>query len=90
MRNPVLALPAAQRFSELPLEAKELLRGLLLEISADARRRASQSWLKNKAPMALYWKIIAVYARHFANMLRAGRVSESTESRVEDDQHKCR
>lgn len=69
-RNPVLRLPAAQRISALPLEAREVLRTLLLELSADARSRADYSWRRHKAPMAVYWKAVSVYARHIARLLK--------------------
>lgn len=69
-RNPLLSLPAAQRFSDLPIEAREMLRTLLLELSADARSRAEHSWRRHKAPMAAYWKAVSVYARHIARLLK--------------------
>lgn len=69
-RNPLLRLPAAQRLSELPIEARGMLRTLLLEISADARSRAEHSWRRHKAPMAAYWKAVSVYARHTARLLK--------------------
>lgn len=65
-RNPLLALPATEAFHTLPIEARQALNGLLRDISKDARRRAELCWRKHKAPMAAYWKAVAVYARHAA------------------------
>ncbi|MDF2809371.1 MAG: hypothetical protein K0S56_402 [Microvirga sp.] len=70
VRNPVLALPAAQRIAELSPEARALLGDLLGELAADARSRAQRSWLQNKGPMALYWKALSVYAAHLRRALR--------------------
>lgn len=69
-RNPLLQLPAAQRFSDLPTEARGMLRALLMDLSADARARAQYCWSRHKAPMAVYWKAVSVYARHIARFLR--------------------
>lgn len=70
VRNPVLKLPAAQRCRDLPESEREALRLVLLELSADARTRAEESWRRHKAPMACYWKAVSVYARHIAAALR--------------------
>jgi hypothetical protein len=64
VRNPLLALPAAQAIADLPEPARLALRNLLREISADARVRAEKCWRTHKAPMAVYWKCVAVYANH--------------------------
>jgi len=69
IRNPVLALPAAAKLAELEPEARALVRQLMRELSADARQRAEQSWRRHKAPMAAYWKAVAVYARHIGAAL---------------------
>ena len=68
-RNPLLKLPAAARIAGLPPEARWALRDLLLDLSKDARARAAESWRRHKAPMAVYWKAVAVYARHVARLL---------------------
>lgn len=70
VRNPMLALPAARAIAELPPESRLALRILLLDLSRDARRRAEYSWRSSKAPMAVYWKAIAVYARYIAALLK--------------------
>ena len=72
VRNPLLALPAAQRLKALPPEAQAALREILREISTDARGRAELCWRKHKAPMAAYWKAVAVYAGHASRLVRGG------------------
>lgn len=66
-----LAAPrsAAQRAGDMPPEARAWLEAMLREIARDAQARAKKSWLSHKAPMALYWKCVAVYARHLALVL---------------------
>ena len=75
VRNPVLALPAARRLRDAPAPARALLAGLLDDLAADARQRAEACWRKHKAPMAAYWKAVAVYAKHLARALRAGGIA---------------
>jgi hypothetical protein len=71
VRNPVLALPAARRLAETLQEpARQALEALLLELARDAGDRAKAAWRSHKAPMACYWKIVSVYARHLARALR--------------------
>jgi hypothetical protein len=70
VRNPLLALEAAQRVATLPPEARAALRALLREIAQDARQRAEKCWKTHKAPMAAYWKAVAVYAGHAARIAR--------------------
>lgn len=70
VRNPILALESGQRLGRLGPLAREELRGVLLDIKADAQKRADQCWRKHKAPMAAYWKAVAVYAGHIARALK--------------------
>ncbi len=71
VRNPLLALPATADLQALPVEAQIALRGVLKAISADARIRAEKCWRTHKAPMAAYWKAVAVYANHTSRILRS-------------------
>lgn len=71
-RNPLLKLDAAKKFAELPGESRAALRALLLELSREADAKAQLSWRKHKAPMAMYWKAVAVYSRHIARLLKGG------------------
>jgi hypothetical protein len=70
VRNPILRLPSAQRLMRLSPLARAELRGVLLDIRADAQVRAEECWRKHKAPMAAYWKAVAVYSGHIARVLR--------------------
>jgi hypothetical protein len=70
VRNPLLALPSAQAILDLEAAPRAALRGLLLDLQADARARADKSWRTHKAPMALYWKAVGVYAGHLARLLK--------------------
>lgn len=70
-RNPMLRLPAVRRMSRLPNWALRELSEALTELSADARERAEESWRKHKAPMAAYWKAVAVYARYLRLAIRS-------------------
>lgn len=58
------------RFAALSPEARTSLREALLALRADALARAEHQWRRHKAPMALYWKVIGVYAGHLARCLR--------------------
>lgn len=73
VRNPVLSLPSVARLRAMPREQRETLRSLLLDLRADAHARAEASWKRRKAPMATYWRCIAVYAGHIAKAI--GRVA---------------
>lgn len=57
------------RFTALPPPARIALRGALLDLRADALRRAEAQWRRHKAPMALYWKVVGVYAGHLARTI---------------------
>lgn len=70
VRNPILGMPAAAKLRALDPTAKAALREILMELRADAQRQADRSWRKHKAPMAVYWKAVAVYAGHIARALR--------------------
>lgn len=67
VRNPVLLLPSARRLAELDPEARSVLRAVLFDMYVDATARAEKAWRLSKGPMALYWKAVAVYARHLAH-----------------------
>lgn len=73
VRNPLLALPSAQRLQQLPPEVRELLRDILMEIRVDANIKAEASWRKSKGPIACYWRAVSTYALHLARVLRPRR-----------------
>lgn len=70
IRNPLLKLRAAEQIRALPPEARQALAAILLDLSRDARERADESWSRNKAPMAFYWKVVSVYAGHLHRVAR--------------------
>ena len=77
VRNPLMRLAAARKIQELPIESRMALKSLLLDLRRDAQARADESWRRHKAPMAAYWKAVAVYAGHTARLLRTPSDNES-------------
>lgn len=70
VRNPVLALPGVRRLLALPEPVRVELAQALRSIALDARERADKAWRTHKAPMAVYWKAVSVYAGHLARAVR--------------------
>jgi hypothetical protein len=70
VRNPLLSLPAAAKLAALPPDARAALAAVLLELRDDCRLRADKCWKTHKAPMAAYWKAVAVYANHTRRILK--------------------
>ncbi len=70
VRNPVLLLPGVATLRALPDPVRMALAAALLEIATDARARAEKCWRTHKAPMAAYWKAVAVYAGHLSRAIR--------------------
>jgi hypothetical protein len=70
VRNPIVALPGLAGLRAMPPHTREAVAVLLLDISSDARARAEKCWRTHKAPMAAYWKAVAVYAGHIARAVR--------------------
>lgn len=64
VRNPLVHMQATLAIQAMPVEARTALKLLLKEVSKDARSRANKTWNTHKAPMAAYWKAVAVYANH--------------------------
>lgn len=77
VRNPILALPCAARAHEMPAPAREWLIGFLQDLRRDAQERAAKCWRSHKAPLAFYWKVVAVYAGHLSRVLRQTAKTES-------------
>jgi hypothetical protein len=69
VRNPVLALPAAQRIQELPREHRALLGAMLRDLAIDANAKGQDCWGSGKAMMGAYWRVVAVYAKHLAHVI---------------------
>jgi hypothetical protein len=64
-----LKLAWRERFQSLSPECRQALRSALLDLRVDALARAQAQWKRHKAPMALYWKVVGVYAGHIARAL---------------------
>ena len=60
----------AERFQQLPTASKYALKEALLDLRKDALERSKYCWEKHKAPMALYWKVVGVYAGHLARAIK--------------------
>lgn len=72
VRNPLLQLPAVTELLALDQATRAQLAGAFKAISADARERANECWRRHKAPMACYWKAVAVYSGHLARLVARG------------------
>ena len=73
----MLAVPGVRsRLAALPAPAREALRLILIDIARDARSRAEKCWKTHKAPMALYWKVVAVYAGHIARAINQAHAND--------------
>lgn len=59
-----------ERFLALPEPARQALREALLELREDALARAQVQWARHKGPMALYWKVVGVYAGYLCRQER--------------------
>lgn len=69
-RNPLVKLPAARALADLPGESRAALRALLVQLGKEANEKAALCWRTHKAPMAAYWKAVAVYSRHISRLLK--------------------
>ncbi len=70
VRNPILSLPSIARLQGLSNATRADLCAVLLDLRQDAQGRADDCWRRHKAPMAAYWKAVAVYAGHLSRVLR--------------------
>lgn len=70
VRNPVLKLDAARRLQAMSPLSRAELRGVLLELRAEARHEGDKAWTSSKYMMAAYWKVVSVYAGHISRVLR--------------------
>lgn len=77
VRNPVLALPGLKSLIALPADQRDAICDLLTSLRDDARQRAQQSWVKNKGPMAAYWKATGAYVEHIRRAVKRGDASFS-------------
>lgn len=70
VRNPVLGMRAFQKFATLHPAVLDALADLLQEMHVEAAARAEQCWRTRKAPMAVYWRAVSVYAGHIRRAIR--------------------
>ncbi len=71
VRNPLLAIPEVrEQFEQLPPEARKALEAVLRSLSKNFRVRAEKAWKTRKPPLAQYWAVNAVNARHLALAVR--------------------
>lgn len=70
VRNPILAMPCAARVQDMPPEARAWLVLFLQDLRKESRAKAALSWRTHKAPLALYHKVVAVWASHLIQALR--------------------
>ncbi len=59
-----------ETFSILPTDSKVALKAALTQLRIDALKRSDYCWKRHKAPMALYWKVVGVYAGHIARAIK--------------------
>ncbi|MDB5737842.1 MAG: hypothetical protein JWO65_1510 [Sphingomonas bacterium] len=62
-------LPGAAALGKLDPATRAVIATILRDIQRDARDRADKCWRTHKAPMAVYWKAVGVYAGHLARAL---------------------
>lgn len=72
VRNPMLALGGMRALMQLPPPMREAFAIILVDLGQQADHNAEKCWRTRKAPMAAYWRAVAVYARHTARALRRG------------------
>jgi hypothetical protein len=65
-----LKLSFSSIFNRLPEDSKRALKEALMCLRKNALKSAKWSWEKHKAPMALYWKVVGVYAGHIARSIK--------------------
>jgi hypothetical protein len=46
---------------------------VLADLAKEAGVRVDYAWHRHKAPMAAYWKAVAVYARHTARAIASAK-----------------
>lgn len=70
VRNPVLSLPAVKRLNKLTPGTRAIVADIVSDLVSDARPRAQQWWVKNKGPIAAYWKAVGSHAQHFRRVVK--------------------
>lgn len=71
VRNPILAMTEVmEAITAASPEVRTLLAAILKPLARECARRAQEKWKANKAPMAYYYKVVGVYAKHLARAVR--------------------
>lgn len=70
IHNPCLRLPSAQRIQNLPPEARDALRAILIDLRNESAAKAQVEWKRNKGMTAAYWKAVSIYALHLTRLCR--------------------
>jgi uncharacterized membrane protein len=73
VRNPILALPAAQELLALPMEQRQILKRLLRQLKAQCREQEANAYARRKGPMVAYYMASGTVAGHIANVMAEGR-----------------
>lgn len=77
VRNPLTDLVGFQVIKTLDASTRLYLKAGLDDLRRDAKARADKAWSTGKAPMALYWKCLAVYAGHISRLIRPSSVAQA-------------
>jgi hypothetical protein len=75
VRNPILALPAAQELAQMMRDNPELkatFKRLCRELKAQAREQERNSIRRRKGPMVSYWMSCGTWCAHLANACGRG------------------
>lgn len=72
--NPILRLASAKRIQDLPPEARDALRAVLMDLRIESAAKAQSEWKRNKGMTAAYWKAVSIYAGHIAKLCRAPKL----------------
>ena len=59
----------AETFNALPSDSKKALKSALQALRLSALAKSQYCWKKHKAPLALYWKVVGVYAGHLSRAI---------------------
>jgi len=73
VRNPILALPAAQALLALPAEQRAVIYWLLRDLKAQCREQEAIAYAKRKGPMTAYWMAAGTYSGHIAHVANPRR-----------------
>lgn len=76
VRNPLLALPAAQQLQDMMATnpaLKSTWKQLCRELKAQAKGQETRCYRQRKGPLTAYWMAVGTYAGHLANVAGRGK-----------------